>query len=218
MTLDFDTQRQHMVDGQVRTSDVTNLAVLSAFLEVPREAFVATAHLPLAYLDHDLEIAPGRAVMAPAKLAKLVQAASVCDDDIVLDIGCGTGYSTAILSRLCNSVVAVEENPALADTASSKLGELGFDNAAVIQSPLALGCKAEGPFDVIFVGGSVDAVPSMILDQLKDGGRLVAVEGQGNAGVARLWTRDGSSISSRRLFNCAVAALPGFARAPEFQF
>ena len=218
MTLDFENQRQHMVDGQIRTSDVTNLGVLAAFQEVPREEFVAKEHLPLAYLDDDLAIATGRSIMAPATLAKLVQAASVGANDIVLDIGCGTGYSTAILSRLCNSVVAVEENSDLAGIASTKLSELGFDNAVVVQSRMTQGCAGEGPFDVIFLGGSVDEVPSTILDQLKDGGRLVAVVGQGNSGVASLWTRDGSNVSSRRLFNCAVAELPGFAKATEFQF
>ncbi|MEZ5870320.1 MAG: protein-L-isoaspartate O-methyltransferase [Nitratireductor sp.] len=218
MTLDFDNQRQHMVDGQIRTSDVTNIAVLSAFQEVPREEFVTPEHLPLAYLDHELPIAPGRTIMAPATLAKLVQAASVSSGDIVLDIGCGSGYSTAILSRLANSVVAIEENVELVAKAGKTLSELGFDNAVMMEAKLSGGYASEGPFDVIFIGGSVDMVPEKILDQIKDGGRLVAVVGQGNAGVARLWTRNGSSVSSRRLFNCAVAPMPGFAKAPEFQF
>jgi len=207
-----------MVDGQVRTTDVTDSAILDAMLSVPREAFVPLARQPLAYIDEDIEVAPGRYLMEPSPFAKIVQLAEIAPGDVVLDVGCATGYSSAILSRLASSVVALECDPALAASASETLSGLGHDNVAVVEGPLEQGYPSEAPYDAIFVGGAVDEVPDALLSQLKDGGRLVAVVGRGNAGVARVFTRSGEVIASRRGFNAAVQPLPGFLRAPAFQF
>jgi len=207
-----------MVDGQVRTTDVTDSAILDAMLAVPREAFVPRARQPLAYIDEDIAVAPGRYLMEPSPFAKIIQLAEVAPGDVVLDVGCATGYSAAILSRLASSVVALECDPALAASAGETLSGLGHDNVAVVEGPLEQGYPSEAPYDVIFVGGAVDEVPDALLSQLKDGGRLVAVVGRGNAGVARVFTRSGEVISSRRGFNAAVQPLPGFLRTPAFQF
>jgi len=215
---DFSVLRTKMVDGQIRTTDVTDSAILEAMLTVPREAFVPPARQPLAYIDEDIEVAPGRYLMEPSPFAKIVQLAEVGSGDVVLDVGCATGYSAAILSRLASSVVALECDPALAASAGETLSRLGHDNVAVVEGPLEQGYPSEAPYDVIFVGGAVDEVPDALLSQLKDGGRLVAVVGRGNAGVARVFTRSGEVISSRRGFNAAVQPLPGFLRAPAFQF
>lgn len=224
MNADFSERRVKMVDGQVRTTDVTNAAILSAMLSVPREEFVDSAHRELAYIDEDLryavtaDAAQPRYLMEPSPFAKLAQLAEIQSGDFVLDVGCGTGYSSAVLSRLAGSVIALESDAILSERAASILSALGYDNAVVVSGPLAAGYAAEAPYDVIFVGGAVDQVPEALLSQLKEGGRLVAVEGHGNAGVAVVYVKNGATVTARKAFNAAVKPLPGFNRAHEFQF
>ncbi len=218
MEVDHSQARVKMVDGQVRTTDVTDLALLDAMLEVPREQFVPQNRRALAYIDEDVEIAPGRFLMEPSPLAKLLQLAAIQPGDIVLDVGCGTGYSSAIIAKLAGSVIALENDPQLNAAANASLAQLGCDNVAVVQGELNAGYASEGPYEVIFIGGSVDVVPQSLLDQLKEGGRLVVVEGRGNAGVAKVFLRSGDSVSGRRAFNAAIRPLPGFESAPYFQF
>jgi protein-L-isoaspartate(D-aspartate) O-methyltransferase len=224
MTADFTDLRTKMVDNQIRTTDVTNVAVLEAFLTVPREVFVPAAWRDLAYIDEDIPLKPSAAgqparyLMEPSPFAKLVQLASIKRGDHVLDIGTGTGYPAAILSRLAASVVAVENDPELAAVATAKLAELGFNNVVIVSAPLTQGDAARAPYDVIVIDGAVDFVPEALFGQLKNGGRLVAVEGQGNAGVARIYVKDDGIVSGRGAFNLAVKELPGFARTPQFHF
>ncbi|RCS24226.1 protein-L-isoaspartate O-methyltransferase [Phyllobacterium salinisoli] len=224
MTADFQDLRIKMVDNQIRTTDVTNVAVLDAFLAVPREEFVPAAWRGLAYIDEDIQVKPGEAgeaaryLMEPSPFAKLVQLAAIEPGDVVLDIGTATGYSAAVLSRLASSIIAVEGDSDLADQATAKLSELGYDNVVMVTAPMIGGYPSEAPYDVIILEGAVDFVPDALFDQLKDGGRLVAVEGLGNAGVAKLYVKDDGIASGRRAFNLAVKPLPGFARAPQFQF
>lgn len=211
-----------MVDGQVRTTDVTSAPLIEAMLTVPREAFVSAGQRDIAYIDEDIRIGgangAGRYLMEPSPFAKLLQLAEIDASDSALDIGCGTGYASAVLSRLAKSVVALESDPALAESASSTLSTLGYDNVAVVQGPMAQGYAAKAPYNVIFVGGSVEEVPAALLDQLAEGGRLVAVEGQGNSGVARLFFRAGGVVTGRRAFNAAIKPLPGFERSHAFEF
>lgn len=213
-----------MVDNQIRTTDVTSYPVIDAFLAVPREEFVPSRFKPLAYIDSDIEIAPAEAgrraryLMEPSPLAKLVQLASVEPENVVLDIGCGTGYTSAILSRLASSVVALESDATLAAAASETLTRLGFDNVAVVTGPLNDGYPPEAPYDVIFVGGAVEQVPDTFFDQLRDGGRLVVVEGLGNASRARLYLKEEGAIGPRAAFNTSVKPLPGFEKPEAFVF
>jgi protein-L-isoaspartate(D-aspartate) O-methyltransferase len=148
----------------------------------------------------------------------MVQLAEIRQTDFVLDVGCGTGYSAAVLSRLASSVVALDSDPALAEAAATKLSSLGYDNVAVVQGALPEGYKAEAPYDVIFLEGSVDKLPQTLFDQLKDGGRLIAVQGQGNAGVARLFFKTTGIVTGRGAFNAAIRPLPGFEHVHEFEF
>ena len=218
---DFDTARATMVDCQIRPADVTAHDVLNAFESVPREAFVSPSQRPLAYIDEDILVQQGdaaRYMMEPRSFARLVLLDEVSRDCIVLDVGCATGYSTAILSLLSNSVVAVESDETLASQASANLAELSHDNAVVVHSALEDGYAAEGPYDVIFIGGAVDFVPDDLKSQLKDEGRMVVVEGTGNAGRAMVYVREGDVVSGRAIFNCAVKPLPGFEKAAEFAF
>lgn len=218
MMADFSGLRTKMVDGQVRTTDVTSLPLLDALLSVPREEFVPAARKSLAYIDEDLEIAPGRYLMEPSPFARIVQLADIQPGDFVLDVGAGTGYSAAVLSKLAGSVVALEQDPTLAAKAQSVLSALGYDTVAVVEGPLSAGYPAQAPYDVILLEGAVESIPTALFDQLKDGGRLLAVEGHGNSADVRVYVKQGSSVSARRAFNAAVKPLPGFNSVPTFEF
>lgn len=224
MVTDFEQARAKMVDNQIRTVDVTSRPLLAAFGEIPREAFVPSEMRKLAYIDDDVEIAPAnsgspaRYVMEAAPLARLIQLTEIGPRDVVLEIGCGTGYGSAILSKVASSVVALECDPELAETAARTLSELGCDNVAVVTGDLAAGHAAEAPYDAILFSGAVEVLPRAVLDQLRDGGRLVVVEGVGNAARASLYVRDGETTSHRHEFNCSVKPLPGMTRKPEFVF
>ncbi|MDF1609869.1 protein-L-isoaspartate O-methyltransferase [Hoeflea sp. YIM 152468] len=224
MGTDYQEARQKMVDHQIRTTDVTSHSVLKAFLTVAREDFVPTPLKPLAYIDSDIQISAGgengigRYIMEPSPLAKLLELAEVNRNQVVLEIGCGSGYSAALLSLLAGSVVAVESDAALAEAASERLRETGYDNVAVVTGDLEKGYPAEGPYDLIFFNGSVDEVPGALFDQLHDGGRLVVVIGQGLAAKAHLYVKEGGVVSGRPAFNLSVKPLPGFRLAAEFVF
>lgn len=224
MAADFHEQRVKMVDGQIRTTDVTDAAVLAAMLAVPREEFVPAHWRPLAYIDEDIEIAPAgdgagaRFLMEPSPFARLVQLAAVTGGDTVLDIGCGTGYSSAVLSRIAAAVVGLESDAALAAAARDALAAHGRGNVEIVEGPLAQGHAARAPYDVVIVNGAADELPSALFDQLAEGGRLVAVIGHGHAGRATLYLKEGGLVSQRRVFNAAVMPLAEFRRQPEFEF
>lgn len=224
MAADFALLRKRMVDGQIRTVDVTKLSVLAAFLTVPREKFVPENLKELSYVDEAIPLTSGgvdnmkRYMMKPAALAKLLQAADIKSEDIVLDIGAGTGYSAALLSKLASSVIALEEDEKLATIANENLQNGSYDNVVVVSGLLTKGYPEESPFDVILLEGAVDFIPETLFSQLKEGGRLVAVEGHGNAAVARIYVKEDGVVSARRVFNLAIDSLPGFLKKPEFVF
>lgn len=224
MNVDFSLQRAKMVEGQLRTTDVTDVALLEAMGDIPREAFVPARKKAIAYVDEDLEVAgasetaPARYLMEPSPLAKLIQLAGIEPSDVVLDVGCASGYSSAVLSRLASFVVALESDAALAQACTDTLDALGCVNVSVIEGALEEGYAEDAPYDAIVVGGAVDAVPETLLAQLRDGGRLVAVIGHGNAARAHLFIKEDGVVSSRSAFNAAVKPLPGFQKAPAFEF
>ena len=208
-----------MVESQIRTNKVTDHRVIAAFEAVPRELFVDEARRGFAYIDEDLEVAAGRYLMEPMVLARLLQAAGPQPGDIALDIGCATGYSTAILSHLAETVVGVESDRPLRDEANRTLNALDVDNAVVVEGALDAGYQKQAPYDVIIFQGAVSAVPDRVKRQLSDGGRLVAVVCD-EAGIGRgtLIQRSGDSFSARILFDAATPLLPGFAREVGFVF
>lgn len=219
--IDYAELRRGMVDGQVRTNNVTDPRIVGAMLEIPRERFVPSHLKSLAYIDDDLALKagdPARYLIEPMILARLVQLADVQDHEHVLDVGTGTGYSAAVLSRLAQQVVAVEEEADLAAAATATLAELGVANVAVMQGRLSAGWGAEAPYDLILLNGAVDEVPAILLDQIKEGGRLIAVVGHGGAGQACVFTKVSGMVSERVAFNAAVPPLPGFKAAPRFTF
>lgn len=218
LMVDYAAARTKMVDGQIRPNDVTDHRIITAMLAIPREAFVPASLKPLAYLDRDVVLAGGRAMLQPMVLAKMVQAAEIGASDVVLDVGCATGYSSALIARLASAVVAVEESTELANTAGDVLQTLGIDNVAVVEGALKDGLAAEGPYDVIIIEGAVEVFPDKIAAQLKDGGRLVVIEGLGGSARAMLYVRSGPDLSGRVIMNAAAHLLPGFAREPAFVF
>jgi protein-L-isoaspartate(D-aspartate) O-methyltransferase len=215
---EFSAVRRSMVEGQIRPNRVTDSRVVAAMAEVPRELFVPRALRGVAYVDEDIEIAPGRYLMEPRVFARLIQAAAIAEGDIVLDIGCGRGYSTAVLARLAATVVALESDQDLAAKAGETLAKLEIDNAVVVGGALAEGYPEQGPYDVIFVSGAVDEVPEALTAQLAEGGRLAAVIGRGGAGRATLIVRHQELLARRALFEAAAPLLPGFATEPGFVF
>lgn len=217
--MDFAAARLTMVDSQLRSYKVADEAVLSAFLAVPRERFVPMAFHDTAYFDDELPLGGGRVMLAPMLLARLVQDAAIAPTDKVLDIGCATGYGTAIIARLAGSAVAVEEDAELAASARARLAELGVLHAQVVEGPLTKGHPAGAPYNVIVIEGGVSAVPEAIASQLAEGGRLVTVvKPPSGLGRAMLMTRIKGGLSHRPLFDTAVTMLTGFAPKPSFVF
>ncbi|MGA7789214.1 MAG: protein-L-isoaspartate O-methyltransferase [Xanthobacteraceae bacterium] len=215
---DTATARRMMVDGQVRTADVTNLDLVAAMLAVPRELFVAPPLAGQAYLDSDIPLCPGRALLKPMVLAKLIQGAQPGVGDHVLDVGCGTGYSSAILSRIVKSVVALEEDTALAAMAEAALRAAGATNVTIAKGPLTGGYPAAAPYDIIFLNGATEVAPEVLGRQLKPGGRLACIFGGGPAGKATIYRMVEGRLVGRPIFDAAALVLPGFVAPPAFVF
>lgn len=213
---DFDARRTLMVDTQVRPSDVTKFPVIEAMLRVPREAFVPADRVEAAYAGANLPLAPGRVVLEPRTLAKMLDAVNPGPDELVLDVGCGLGYSTAVVARLGQAVIGVEEDAAMAADARATLDRLGFDNATVIEAPLTEGAPRHGPYDVLLVQGGIERLPETLAAQLRPGGRIGAVFMDGALGVCRLGLRRGDGVVWRDAFNASAPVLPGFARPRSF--
>ena len=209
--------RRLMVEGQVRTADVTDADLLDAMLTLPRERFLPPALAPLAYLDSDVAIAKGRALLKPMVLAKLIQAARVRSDDRVLDVGCGTGYSAAVLARLASAVIALEQDTELARQAKQALAAVGAQVEVVIGS-LTAGWPAGGPYDVILLDGATEIAPEALGRQLKPDGRLVGIYGRAPAAKGTVYHLIEGHLVGRPIFDGSARLLPGFAAPPQFVF
>ena len=207
---DFATRRTVMIDTQVRPADVTKFPVIKALLSVPREAYVPRSLREAAYIGENLVIAPRRVVLEARTLAKLLDALDIQPDEMVLDLGCGLGYSTAVIARLAEAVIAVEEDAALAAQAEKTLASEGVDNAAVITGPLAQGAAKHGPYDVMTLQGAIETLPQALSDQLKEGGRIGCVFMEGALGVARVGYKVDGVVTWRFAFNATAPVLPGF--------
>ncbi len=218
---DFAALRQRMVDNQLRPSEVTDRDVLDAFQTVPRERFVPADQRPFAYADRDLvmdEAVPGRRMMEPVRLARLINALPLGPEAKVMVVGGGTGYSAAILSRLAASVVVVEGDAALANKARSGLADVGATNVTVVEAKLTDGCPSAGPYDAILVDGSVEVAPDSLVKQLATGGMLATIERDERVSRATLYERVGDSVTQWPRFDAWAAVLPGFERKREFVF
>jgi len=210
--------RTNMVERQVRPNRVSDERVISALSSVPRENFLPGALKSVAYLDEEIEVAPGRFVIEPMVLARLLQVAGVGADDVALDIGCASGYSTAVLAHLAGTVVALEEDERLAGKAGQVLTAMEIGNAAVVSGPLGAGYPGEGPYDVILIAGRIGVLPDQVTDQLAEGGRLVTVMEIGSVGKAVLVTRNQGVVGRRIIFDAWVPPMPGFEKRAGFDF
>ena len=211
-------QRTNMVENQILTSDVTDRRILQAVGAIPRERFVPAAWAALAYMDEAVPLSvTGRMLMAPRVFAKLLQLAEIGEEDRVLDVGSGSGYSTAVLSSIAKSIVGLECDARLAEEARLNIAALGLTNAGIVEGALPAGAANDGPYDAIVLEGSIATSPEALLDELKDGGRLVAVARQdGGLGKATIWRRLGRSYDQWTAFDAAAPKLPGFEPALAF--
>ncbi len=214
---DFAAKRGAMVEGQVRTNDVRDTRLTGAMRTLPRERFLPESQSAVAYAELHIELAPGRVLLRPRDFSKLVQALEIAPGERVLDLGCGAGYSAAVLSQLGAAVVAVEEDSALAGQAKTLLAEMA-PGVMLVEGPLASGAPGHAPFDAILVNGAVESPPREWLDQLADGGRLGVFERVRGAGRAALYRRNNGAVGRRDLFDADVPFLPDFAPRPAFVF
>jgi protein-L-isoaspartate(D-aspartate) O-methyltransferase len=213
---DFSTRRTMMVDTQVRPSDVTKFPIIDAMLSVPREDYVPSTQREAAYIGDNVDLGGGRTLLEPRTFAKMLDALNIQPTEVVLDIACGLGYSTAVLSRLAEFVVAVEDDETRADEAQALLSEHGVDNAAVISGALAEGAAKSGPYDVIILEGAAEVIPDALLSQLKDGGRIGCLMADGRLEVARVGQKIDGRMNWRDVFHAGAPVLHGFARKAAF--
>ena len=213
---DFSTLRVMMVDTQVRPSDVTKFPIIEAMLSVPREAYVPDAKRAVAYIGENIALGAGRVLMEARTLAKTLDALDILPTDRVLDIGCGLGYSAAVLARMAGTVVALEVDADMAATAAATLAAQGVANATVATGALEKGAAEAGPFDVIVIEGGVTEVSVALLAQLAEGGRISAVFMDGPLGVVKVGHKADGRVSWRFAFNATAPILPGFAKAAAF--
>ena len=218
----FSTARQKMVDCQVRPSDVTDIRIIDAMMEVPREAFVPQNQRALAYLDLDLDVSDGasakRFLIKSAVTARMLQAAEIRDTDRVLVVGCATGYTAAVVAKFAGQVTATESEPSLVAKANSVLAKLGLGNVTVRTAGAAEGDPAAAPYDVIILNGATEIIPEGLYRQLREGGRLVGVYAMTQPPRATIVTHSHDDFGSWPLFDATAPVLPGLERRPAFVF
>ncbi len=215
---DFDAARTAMVDCQVRPADVTRYPIIEAMLWCPRERFVPRPRRAVAYAGAEIEVAPGRALLEPRVLAKMLEAAAIRPGDLVLELAPATGYSTALIARMAEAVIALEPDQGLAEQAQANISALEIDNAVVSHADPRAGDPAHAPFDAIFIGGTVERLPEALTDQLNEGGRLVAIVAREGRSQCRVLTRSGAGLSDRYMFDAGAPRLDGFEHPAAFSF
>jgi protein-L-isoaspartate(D-aspartate) O-methyltransferase len=211
----FEHMRRAMIASQLRTTGTNDPRVLAAMGEVPRERFVPAERISLAYADALVPLKPGRDFNSPMALGRLLTEAAPRPGERALAVGTATGYAAAVLARLVGRCVAVEEDAELAEAARANLAGYAVE---LVEGPLAEGCAARGPYDLILIDGAVELVPEALVAQLADGGRLVA--GLLENGVTRLaiGRRAGDGFGMAAFADAAAAILPGFAKPRAFKF
>ncbi len=215
---DFTRRRTMMVDTQVRPSDVTRFPIIEAMLALPREAFVPDDLREVAYAGQNISLGGYRVMFEPRTLAKMLNSLDIQPDEVVLHIGCGLGYAPAVIARMADFVVALEEDETMATEAQSILSEHDLDNVAVVLGPLAEGAQKHGPYDVILLEGAIEHLPKVLEGQLKEGGRIACLFMEGPLGKAMIGHNIGGNITWRFLFNAGAPVMSGFKASPAFIF
>lgn len=216
--MDFAHARDVMVESQVRTNDVTDPRILQAMRTLPRERFTPAHKRTLAYADLELEVAPGRTLMRPRDLAKLVQSLAAQPHERALEIAGATGYGAAVLAWCCKQVITLDPDPDLSFAARAALESCGVRNVQTVSTAAADGWADSAPYDVIMLNGSAEFVPEQWLAQLAPGGRLAVIVRHGPAGSARIHTRADDAIAYRAAFDAAPPIAPGLEKPPAFAF
>ena len=218
--MDYSLARFNMVESQLRTNKITSINIIEAMGQIPREMFVPKQISDLAYVDNDLMIAPGRYIMEPLVLARLLQEASVTKRDVVLDVGCTTGYASAVLGELAGTVVGLEEDSDLCGAATELLNGIGADNVITVAGEMVSGYARQSPYDVILFNGAIPFVPQTLTEQLAEGGRMVGVlcDPDDAIGRATIWLKLRGEVSSRVICDASIPYLPGFQKSVDFKF
>ena len=214
---DYATRRTAMVDTQVRPSDVTKFPIIEAMLTVPREAFVPHDMREAAYMGKNLDLGDGRVVLEPRTLAKMLDALDIQNNELVLDVGSAYGYSAAVIARMAEAVIAVEDDAGRVSEAQASLSELHYDNVVLHEGSLTEGAADHGPYDVMILQGGVEELPETLISQLKSGGRIACLFMKGNLGDVRIGQKTDTGITWRSIFNAGAPVLAGFERAEAFQ-
>ena len=219
--MDYAAARRHMVDSQILTNKVTDPRIIDAMAALPRESFVPENLRDISYVDEAIDLGDNRYLMEPMVTARLLQHAEPREDGLALVVGCASGYTAAVLAGMTSTVVVVENNKVMADKASETLSSLGIDNVAIMEGALSEGYPKQAPYDLIVFDGAVPEVPQQIIDQLAEGGRLVAIIGGGDSrtmGNVIVKTRFHDAISSMDIFQAGTPMLPGFEHPGGFSF
>ncbi len=218
MQMDYAQARRNMVDCQLRTNKVTDDALLEAMGSLPREEFVPADLRAKSYTDCDIEISATRSMMAPMTLARMFQSLEINRDDVGLVVGSGAGYAAAVMGQIARAVFALESNAEHQERISSLYTSLGLDNIVSVTGPLEKGWAKEAPYDVIYVDGAVETLPGELLEQLADGGKLVAVVVENGVGKATRFLRKDAGNSGSVIFDATAQLLTEFSRPQDFVF
>jgi protein-L-isoaspartate(D-aspartate) O-methyltransferase len=215
---DYASARRMMVEGQIRTNNITDPGIVSGMLNVPRERFLPESWATLAYSDREAPVSEGRLVPTPMVLGKLLQAADLTEEDRVLHISCATGYGSALLGRIVKSVVALDEDAALLARAKAEVEALGLENVTFVNGPLVAGHAANAPYDAILIEGAIERVPDALAAQLAPEGRLLAIVGRGRSAQGTIFRRAGNELSGFPVFDAAAPMLADFTTPNSFVF
>ena len=218
--MDFKIARKNMVENQIRANKVTNLNVINAFLDVPREKFVPDALQEISYVDEDIQLSRNRFMMKPMILARLFQSLNLKGNENILHVGSNSGYGSAILSRMCSSVISLESDKKLFETSIHTFSNMGFDNVVPLHGSMENGVEKEAPFDIIFIEGSIETEPKSLFGQLNENGKLIAIIRPANIkiGKAKLFFKISNEIGIENLFDAQVSKLSIFKSKTKFSF
>ena len=218
--MDFKIARKNMVENQIRANKVTSLNVINAFLDVPREKFVPDALQEISYVDEDIQLSRNRFMMKPMILARLFQSLNLKGNENILHVGSNSGYGSAILSRMCSSVISLESDKKLFETSIHTFSNMGFDNVVPLHGSMENGVEKEAPFDIIFIEGSIETEPKSLFSQLNENGKLIAIIRPVNIkiGKAKLFFKISNEIGLENLFDAQVSKLSIFKSKTKFSF
>ena len=218
--MDFKIARKNMVENQIRANKVTSLNVINAFLDVPRERFVPDALQEISYVDEDIQLSRNRFMMKPMILARLFQSLNLKGNENILHVGSNSGYGSAILSRMCSSVISLESDKKLFETSIHTFSNMGFDNVVPLHGSMENGVEKEAPFDIIFIEGSIETEPKTLFGQLNENGKLIAIIRPANIkiGKAKLFFKISNEIGLENLFDAQVSKLSIFKSKTKFSF